>query len=213
MKEWLKADSIGDVQKFYDEKYKKNGQDAFRCDNWSFFFLTVTPFFNDFRPTDSILDCGCGTGMFLQSIVRTYPKRHPFLCGIELSPTAVKLAKDNLKYRAVIAEGDYQHHISFNDSSFDIVTCWGTIEHSMDIEKAFMRLVQYAKPGGLIMITVPLDFEGCMDAIQAEENQKNNERFATEEEWLDFFSPLLNPFHYERVGDDLLLVFRKWVSA
>lgn len=212
MKEWLKA-GIPETQKFYEDKYKRDGIDAFKCSNWDFFYSNIQNFFQSIRPTDSLLDCGCGGGHFLKSIVQRAPANHPYLCGIELSPTAAKLAHENLRGRACIAEGDYMHQDSFLPNVFDIVTCWGTIEHAENVEHAFKRLLDYAKPGGIVMITFPLEFDGCMDHIQNEENQNNNERFGTEEEWRAMVSEWLNPFHVERVGNDLLMIFRKWVDA
>lgn len=214
MKEWLKAETPEDTKNFYETKYAKDGIDAFRCNDWNeLFFHQIVHFFYELRPTDLILDCGCGSGHFLKSIVEKYPERHPYLCGIEISPAAANLAHAYLKGHAAIALGDYMSEESFKPNTFDIVTCWGTIEHSPNIQAAFERIVDYAKPGGLVMITFPLEFDGCMDHIQNEENKKNNERFATEEEWREMVSKWLNPFHVSKVGNDLLMVFRKWVSA
>lgn len=211
MKEWLKAESIADTEKFYEEKYKENGLDAFKKTDWSFFFFYLKMFFDTLRPTDSILDCGSGGGHFLKSIVNRYPDNHPYLCGIELSRTAATLADEHLKGKALIACGDYMSIDSFPVNSFDIVTCFGTIEHAPDIEKAFDRIFDYAKPGGVVMITFPLDFEGCMEAIKKEPNQKNNERFATAKEWEEIVYPWIRPFATTVIENDLLMVFRKWV--
>lgn len=214
MKEWLKAESIEDVQNFYEVKYIKDGLDAFRCNNWDFFYSAYHLFFpNEVRPTDSILDCGCGGGHFLKDIIKRYPLRHPYLCGIELTECGATTALENTRGGATICQGSYLSKDSFLPNSFDIVTCWGTIEHAPNLEEAFERLVDYAKPGGIIMITVPLEFEGCLSHIENEPNPKNNERFATREEWLSIFSPFLKPFLVEQVEGDLLMVFRKWVQA
>jgi SAM-dependent methyltransferase len=213
MKEWLQAKGIEDVQKFYDQKYQKDGVNAFKCEDWNFFFRNIGTFFENLGPTHSILDCGCGTGQFLKSIVQRYPNKHPYLCGIELSPTAADLAHETLKGRAAICVGDYLSSDSFLPNTFDVVTCWGTIEHAPSIEEAFKRLLEYAKPGGVVMITVPLEFDGCLSHIQGEPNKNNNERFATQQEWVSLFSEMLNPFCVETVGGDLLMIFRKWVDA
>lgn len=212
MKEWLKARDSEDVKNFYDKKYIDAGPDAFRWNDWLFFFETVNLFFNDLEPTHSILDCGAGSGHFLDYVVKRDPFRHPYLCAIELSPEACRIFRGRLKGRAYLVEGDY-HEESFDKNTFDIVTCWGTIEHSFSLELAFSRLIDYAKPGGLIMITIPIETENCLDGILAEKNDMNNERFATAEEWIALFSQWLRPFHTFRIGDDLLMVFRKWVDA
>jgi SAM-dependent methyltransferase len=213
MKEHLGAESIQDTEYFYEAKYAASGLDAFRQDDWSVYHEALGNFFPNMRPTDSLLDCGCGSGHFLKSLVNSNPQRHPYLCGIELSFTAAKMANEYLAGHAAIVHGSYMHKDSFLPNSFDVVTCFGTIEHSPNIEEAFSKLVGYAKPGGVIMITFPLEFEGCMDAINSEENKKNNERFGTREEWEAMFSGWLRPFHVEVIGTDLLMVFRKWVSA
>ena len=216
MKEWLKAESIKDTEKFYESKYLKDGLEAFKQTDWNFFYDYVARFFpGGMRVTDSILDCGCGGGHFLKNIFDRYPKTHPYLCGIELSPTAAGLAQENLKGHAYIHNADYLNFDDdcFKDNSFDIVTCFGTIEHSPDIMKALGRIFSYAKPGGIIMITFPLEFDGCMTAIENEENKKNNERFAKDYEWLAIVKEHINPFFSQQIGTDLLMVFRKWVSA
>lgn len=215
MKEWLKADTIEDTKHFYEEKYKKDGIDAFRASNWDFFHDIVGRFFpNGLRVTDSILDCGCGGGHLLKNIFDRYPKTHPYLCGIEISPTATGIARENLKGHAFIHQGSYlDQDENFQDNSFDIVTCFGTIEHSPAVREALAQIFSYAKPGGIVMINFPLEFDGCMDSIQNEHNQKNNERFAQEHEWRAIVGEWINPFFTEKIGNDLLMVFRKWVSA
>lgn len=216
MKAWLKADSVKDVQKFYDDKYLRDGSDAFKNTDWDFFFRNVEVFFpQGLRPTDSVLDCGAGGGHFLKSIVNHYGARHPFLCGIELSPAAAKIAKNNLGNHAFIHNGDYSEYSLkdvFHPNSFDVVTCFGTIEHAMDMEESFIRIFSYAKPGGIVMISFPLETEGCMSHIENEENNKNNERFGTVQEWENFCAEWNKPFAQTIIGSDLLMVFRKWVG-
>jgi 2-polyprenyl-3-methyl-5-hydroxy-6-metoxy-1,4-benzoquinol methylase len=38
---------------------------------------------------------------------------------------------------------------------YDVVTAWAVIEHCLDIQMAFDTLVQFCKPGGIIILTTP----------------------------------------------------------
>lgn len=96
---------------------------------------------------------------------------------------------------------------------FDVVTSWGSIEHSFDPLNALRGMLHVVKAGGLVMITAPLEFDGCLDHIEKEPFSRNNERFMTYEEWYAYFSQVKKPIMTRKVEEpdmaDLFMVFRK----
>ena len=67
--------------------------------------------------------------------------------------------------------------------------------------------------GGVLFIQMPLDYEGVMEGIEAEPNQKTNERFASIDEWIELFNPVAEIFgklvHSEVVEHDAVLIYKK----
>lgn len=209
MKEWTEATNCWDVSEFYDEKYRRDGYEAFKGFDWKFFSELAKDFFGGLLPTQTLLDCGCGHGEFLEFIRVSEGLRHPTLCGVDLSPTAVKLAQKRLGEEASIFFMAMEKIDEFWNNYFDVITCWGSIEHTQDPRKTFSSMLKSLRPGGIIFITVPLEFEGCLEHIKNEPNKKNYERFATVQEWGSYFSTIRKPIIIDSIGPDALLIFRK----
>lgn len=209
MKEWLKAGSVQDVSKFYDEHYAKDEYEAFYKDNWDDVMDIVKAFIpGKSMEGVSILDAGCGHGQFLDKMIQLGAIGN----GLEFSEKAVQLAKDRILERGRIVHGSFEESPKiFQEKSFDLVTCWGALEHTMNPLDCFESLMTLVKIGGLLAITVPLEFEDCLRFIRAENNQTTNERFASKDEWISFFqrAPLLHSVIGEAETKDLFLIYRR----
>lgn len=96
-----------------------------------------------------ILDAGCGTG---RNII--FLKNYGQVSGFDISPEAIKYCKKrkltNIKLGSV-------NNISFNDESFDVVTCFDVLYHNQvkNYEKAIGEFYRVLKPGGVLLIRVP----------------------------------------------------------
>lgn len=96
----------------------------------------------------SILDIGCGTGLFLHMAHEVGLR----VRGIELSESAVEHAR--AKYGLDVHHGTLET-AELPDESFDIVTMWHVLEHLADPVEALRRVARVLKPGGLLLLGVP----------------------------------------------------------
>lgn len=103
----------------------------------------------------SILDIGCGTGLFLHLAQEAGLR----VRGIELSESAVAYAR--AKYGLDVHHGTLKN-AELPDESFDIVTMWHVLEHVPDPVEALRRVARLLRPGGLLLLGVP-----NIDSIEA----------------------------------------------
>ena len=90
---------------------------------------------------DSILDIGCGDGMFLSGF------RDKFVKGVEPSPRArAQCAKKNL---------DVAESISEVTGSFDLITLWHVLEHLPDLKGDLKRIYNLLSDDGSLFVAVP----------------------------------------------------------
>lgn len=93
----------------------------------------------------NILDFGCGTGEFLQTL-KTKGWR---IEGIEPSDLARKKAETHT------AQKIYTSLAQLGDTPFDVITAWHVLEHVPDLVGTISRLLQLLKKDGTIFIAVP----------------------------------------------------------
>ncbi len=94
-----------------------------------------------------VLDIGCGTGSFLNSMHQAGWK----ITGLEPDENAVKKAKNlyglNLQSPEIL--------FKLPHSGFDVITMWHVLEHVHELNEYLEQLRLLIKPGGLIFIAVP----------------------------------------------------------
>lgn len=94
-----------------------------------------------------ILDYGCGTGYFLQ----TMGNRGWKITGIEKSDSARAFA--GKEFNLSINEPDFLTIIP--DESCDVITLWHVLEHIENLEFLLMQLKRIMKPNGSIIFALP----------------------------------------------------------
>lgn len=207
MKEWLKAESFEDVAKFYDPKYIKNGIENFKADR-EWIVQLIEKHGGKIDTSKNVLDAGCGHGEFIAAL-----KGVPVCLGIDVSHEALRLATDRNIENTIFIQMAIEEITSGLQDHFDVVTCLGALEHCKDIVGCFKVLLLTVKKSGILFLQMPLYYEGVMDSLNQESNQKTNERFASMEEWIELFKPIAD-IHSRLVysgivGQDAVLIYKK----
>lgn len=97
------------------------------------------------QPGMSVLDVGCGDGTFLMECLN---RGASAVRGIEPSPAAADLASPILRGQIFIGG-----HESFTDDSrYDLITLFQTIEHIRDPLEFFHEMFGFARPGGYLAV-------------------------------------------------------------
>jgi SAM-dependent methyltransferase len=114
-------------------------------------FQTIEPLFQKYLPkAGRILEAGCGTGRWVFYL----RDRGYDICGVDLAPSAIELAK---AYDSTAPVGiDDVCSLSFPDGHFQAVVSLGVIEHLKEGPgKALAQFQRVLSDGGLLIVTVP----------------------------------------------------------
>ena len=98
-----------------------------------------------------VLDVACGVGYGTSVLARAGAKQ---ALGVDVSPEAVGEARERAGDLAEFVVGDL-HNLPCEDRSFDLVTCFETIEHVADPGRALDELRRVLRPGGLLLLSSP----------------------------------------------------------
>ena len=96
-----------------------------------------------------VLDVGCAAGFFIEAALDA--GFDPV--GIELSPTAIELARPAVRSR--ITCGDVNVLLESEARTFDVVTAFDIIEHTLDPAAFLADIGRVLAPGGLLMVSTP----------------------------------------------------------
>jgi len=101
-----------------------------------------------FKDGGKLLDLGCGSGAFLESMKG--PKWELF--GIEMSAEAAERAR--ARSGGQIFAGDILEG-NFPPESFDVITCFDVLEHVYEPRAVLEAVRKWLKPGGIFYLLVP----------------------------------------------------------
>jgi SAM-dependent methyltransferase len=113
------------------------------------------------RPSVRVLDAGCGWGVTLESLER----RGYRVVGMDISrSTLERLDRPN----RTLIEADLTQPLPEDQESFDAVLALDVIEHVDDDQVSVANLGRLARPGGVVVISVPAlpDLFTEFDAVQ-----------------------------------------------
>lgn len=133
-----------------------------------------------------LLDVACGAGDWIADCERNGVAG--YYCGIDISMTALRKAKANtLSSDFVVADGQ---RLPFRDSSIDVITCLGSLEHFPDSSAGVREMSRLMKGDALSIIMVPnAYFLGHIYLVYKtgeppdEGGQQFSETFATRGQW------------------------------
>lgn len=100
-------------------------------------------------PGSSLLDVSCGSGFLLEAA----GTRGLAVFGVDISDEAVRLARRVAPKAGLAVSAGEQ--LAFRDGAFHTVTCLGSLEHFLDMDRGLEEIRRVAKPGGRCLIMVP----------------------------------------------------------
>jgi SAM-dependent methyltransferase len=109
-------------------------------------------FIRKFRPSGNVLDVGCGRGYFLLACRQAGYEVE----GVDISGAAAAYVATELKIPVHIGQID---EINLPAGSFDVVTMWHSLEHTVDPNLYLQSAGKWLKDNGFLIIDVP-DYEG-----------------------------------------------------
>ena len=149
------------VPRFVDQKnYSSNfgfQWNRFRrtqLDSWTRTSISRDRFFrqSDWTPEDlkgkTVLDVGCGAGRFTEIALASGAE----VVSMDYSG-AVDACRANFAphERLTVVQGDL-YRLPFRPNRFDFVYCFGVLQHTPDVERAFLALAEPLRPGGRLAV-------------------------------------------------------------
>lgn len=101
------------------------------------------------RQQGRLLDVGCAFGLFLGQASRYFD-----CSGYDVSLYALEYARNWLPKTVHLYQGSLGEIPTFQ--GYDVITCFDVIEHTKDLSKVWMNLLDLLNPGGLLVMTVPV---------------------------------------------------------
>lgn len=98
-------------------------------------------------PHPQILDVGCGGGILSEALA----KRGAKVTGIDLSPSAIQVARQHAREQSLEIDYRYEQVEEFvqkHTGSFDAVTCMEMLEHVPHPDEIIAACARALKPGG-----------------------------------------------------------------
>lgn len=99
------------------------------------------------RPTDRVLEIGCGRGFLTRRVRRVAPAT----TGVDINPEAVANAVTG-GLRRMDAR-----HLAFGEASFDKIYSFHMIEHIPDLGRVFAEMDRVLEPGGRVLLVYPAE--------------------------------------------------------
>jgi len=103
----------------------------------------------------SVLDIGCGTGVFLGELVTRFPE----VTGLDLSLDMLEAVPEAVARRCHLLCGPIES-ADLPPGTFDAVVCRGVLHHVADLETTLLKIFSLLRPGGVLVFSEP-----CNDSL------------------------------------------------
>lgn len=196
-----KNDSLLRIGQFYDSVYYRNA----RADTNVSRHLRSLVSRLAIRKGDRVLDVGCGTGQWLIAVRKC--GAYPY--GVDLSSKAISICK------TIIPDGVFHagpaETLPFENETFDVVSCLGSLEHFVDPVLALKEMARVAKKDATFLILVPnagfltrrLGLYGGTNQVDAKEDVRSIQ------EWRALFE--MAGLEVKRMWKDLHVLSWHWI--
>ncbi|HVX00240.1 MAG TPA: class I SAM-dependent methyltransferase [Candidatus Babeliaceae bacterium] len=107
------------------------------------------------KPTDTLLDVGCGTGLF----IKLAAKSGADITGFDATAPFIEQAKQRNPL-AKFLTGEMEE-LPFADNSFDVVTGFNSFQYAADVKNALKEAKRVLKHGGKLVAMIWGEKEDC----------------------------------------------------
>lgn len=161
---------------YYNQSYHKN---RFEWDRFSD-FIKIAKLLG-IKRGDKVLDVGCGEGDFIRSATHIGAT----CIGVDVSEKAIDFCRKNIPSEFLCSTGET---LQFEDSTFDIVTSLGVVEHIENKHSAIREMARVSS--GKVVICVPVS-EFIFDRIGIFKGTKqvdHREDIYSIDKWVSIFN-------------------------
>lgn len=111
--------------------------------------LKMRRFVEQFFSSGTLLDIGCGTGIFLEEMQGSGNWK---LQGVEPITSAARYVVERFGIPVINERVEY---LELPDCTFDVITMWNVFEHLEDPKVAIKNMYRALKPNGICIVAVP----------------------------------------------------------
>ena len=153
----LVTTDVDSMKKFYDKEYfisadsVKRGYTHYFNDERNIIktFEKRLAMISRFSPGKGrLLDIGCAAGFFMH-VARSAGWE---VEGVDISAICMDYARDKFGLKV---HNDLFTNVAFEESSFDLITMWDYLEHSLTPGEDILKARKLLKPGGLLVLATP----------------------------------------------------------
>lgn len=148
-KNWRK--SFSSLAQKEEEDYKltqtwsKEGEENYK----RYFFAYFGPHIQGNHSDISVLDVGCGPGIYVSELAKEGFRVH----GVDYSEEIIAVARKKVPTDSAQFSVADVYNLPFPDNSFDVVICLGLFQSVDDYEKGLREIERVLKKGGLLIVT------------------------------------------------------------
>jgi ubiquinone/menaquinone biosynthesis C-methylase UbiE len=168
-----------EIKDWYNNIYAKSGAESMR----PFEAYQIILDYLGVEKNNKLLDISCGTGYLLLAAAKNGLETY----GVDISEEAVKVArKVSPDSKIEVGPGE---DLKFSDSTFDYVSCLGSLEHFLDMSKGLQEMKRVAKNGARFCIVVPNSkfIYWKLSKNAGTDQQDINETLMTNHQWQELF--------------------------
>lgn len=164
-------------EEYWEQKAQIKMPDIEKYYNRNYAGISILKSFDELLPdlrNKSILDIGCGIGMYFPFF---YQKGAVELVGVDVGENLLAMARKLCPYtKAVLSSADA---LPFSNECFDVIISMGLLEHFSDPQPVLKEWVRCLKRGGTLIIETP----NMQNPIFARHYHRNKEQLVWQHEW------------------------------